>query len=81
MPPYEVTTSEVLGSLLKLPYPSPGITVWLSHETLRVKRTNMTTIVPRLRDYRCGVSFVLAAWPCAVRASKCQPSTHKAIYL
>ena len=33
------------GGLLKLHYPSPGITVWLSHETLRVKRTNMAIIV------------------------------------
>ena len=45
MPSYEVTTREVLGSLLKLPHPSPGITVWLSHETLRVRGTNMAMIV------------------------------------
>ena len=34
MPSYEVTTREGPGSRLKLPHPSPGITVWLSHETL-----------------------------------------------
>ena len=33
------------GGLLKLPHPSPGITVWLSHEALRVKGANMAIIV------------------------------------
>ena len=65
MPPYEVTTGKVLGGLLKLPHPSPGITVQFSHQSLRVKGPIWR---PSSQDYRGVVGFRSFQRPDLVRS-------------
>ena len=71
---------ESSGKPLKITPPVPWNNRLVIPRVTMSEGTNMATIVPRL-PLCCGVSFVLAARPCAVRASRCQPSTHKANYL